>query len=83
MLDLFRFFCQDFEQVKCFASTSYWKFSDLEDNAFVILKNAQGQTAASVFLRDIVEAHVSNQYHMRRRLHDRGRAAVEIRQLRP
>ncbi|MCD4781618.1 MAG: Gfo/Idh/MocA family oxidoreductase [Candidatus Omnitrophica bacterium] len=46
MLDLFRFFCDDFDQVKCFASTSYWKFNDLEDNAFVILKNKQGQTAS-------------------------------------
>lgn len=44
MLDLFRYFCGDFEEVKCFASNRYWKF-DLEDNAFVILKNKRGQNA--------------------------------------
>lgn len=45
MLDLFRYFCGDFDEVKCFTSNSYWKF-DLEDNAFVILQNKEGQNAS-------------------------------------
>ena len=44
MLDLFRYFCGDFEFVKCFLSNSFWKF-DMEDNAYVILKNKKGQNA--------------------------------------
>lgn len=43
MLDLFNLFCGDFEEVKCFASNKYWGF-DLEDNAFVILNNRNGQS---------------------------------------
>lgn len=42
MLDLFRYYCGDFESVKCFTSNSFWKF-DVEDNAYVILKNEKGQ----------------------------------------
>ncbi len=44
MLDLFRYFCGDFEQVKCFLGNSFWKF-DIEDNAYVILQNRKGQNA--------------------------------------
>ena len=44
MLDLFRYFCGDFEFVKCFISNSFWKF-DLEDNAYVILQNNKKQSA--------------------------------------
>ena len=44
MLDLFLYFCGDFEFVKCFRSSSFWKF-DVEDNAFVILQNKHGQSA--------------------------------------
>ncbi len=44
MLDLFRYFCGDFESVKCFLSNSFWNF-DVEDNAYVILKNRNGQNA--------------------------------------
>jgi predicted dehydrogenase len=44
MLDLFRYFCGDFEEVKCFLSNSFWQF-DVEDNAYVILKNRNGQDA--------------------------------------
>ena len=44
MLDLFRYFCGDFQHVKCFASNAYWDF-DLEDNAMVILSNDKGQNA--------------------------------------
>ncbi|MBF0239112.1 MAG: Gfo/Idh/MocA family oxidoreductase [SAR324 cluster bacterium] len=45
MLDLFRFFCGDFEFVKCFIDNSYWKM-EVEDNAYVILSNTRGQNAA-------------------------------------
>ncbi len=41
MLDLFRFFGGDFADVRCFASKEFWKL-DVEDNAYVILKGAQG-----------------------------------------
>lgn len=44
MLDLFRHFCGDFDDVKCFLSNTFWKF-DIEDNAFVILQNKDGQSA--------------------------------------
>ncbi len=44
MLDLFCHFCGDFENVKCFANNTYWKF-DLEDNAVVILQNKATQIA--------------------------------------
>jgi len=44
MLDLFRFFCGDFERVKCFTNDSYWNLA-VEDNAYVILANDQGQNA--------------------------------------
>lgn len=44
MLDLFNYFAGPFDQVKSFLSNEYWKF-DLEDNAFVILHNGQGQHA--------------------------------------
>ncbi len=44
MLDLFRYFCEDFEEVKCFTNEAYWEFG-IEDNAFVILQNNKGQNA--------------------------------------
>ncbi len=44
MLDLFRFFCGDFHEVYGFLSTAYWNVS-VEDNAFVLLRNEQGQVA--------------------------------------
>jgi predicted dehydrogenase len=44
MLDLFRYFCGDFESVKGFISGSFWKFN-VEDNAYVILQNKVGQNA--------------------------------------
>jgi predicted dehydrogenase len=44
MLDLFRYFCGDFESVKGFISSSFWKFN-VEDNAYVILQNKMGQNA--------------------------------------
>lgn len=45
MLDLFLYFCGDFEKVKCFVNSSFWQF-DIEDNAYVILQNGKGQTAS-------------------------------------
>lgn len=44
MLDLFRFFCGDFQEVQGMLATAYWNIP-LEDNAFVLLRNAQGQIA--------------------------------------
>jgi predicted dehydrogenase len=41
MLDLFRYFCGDFHDVKCFTSNAFWKL-DVEDNAYVILHNENG-----------------------------------------
>jgi predicted dehydrogenase len=37
MLDLFRFFCGEFDEVKCFTSANFWK-CEVEDNAYVILR---------------------------------------------
>ena len=44
MLDLFRYFCGDFDYIKCFLSNFFWKAA-VEDNAYVILQNKIGQTA--------------------------------------
>jgi len=44
MLDLFRFFCGDFQEVRAMLSTSYWNIP-VEDNAFVFLRNSNGQMA--------------------------------------
>ncbi len=44
MLDLFRYFCGDFEFVKSFLSNCFWGFN-VEDNAYVILQNRKGQNA--------------------------------------
>jgi predicted dehydrogenase len=44
MLDLFRYLCGDFDDVKCFASNAFWKL-DVEDNAYVILHGKNGVDA--------------------------------------
>ena len=44
MLDLFRFFCGEFQEVYGLLSTAYWN-TPVEDNAFVVLRNAHGQIA--------------------------------------
>jgi predicted dehydrogenase len=44
MLDLFRFFCGDFEEVQGMTSTTYWDIP-VEDNAFLIMRTASGQLA--------------------------------------
>lgn len=44
MVDLMRYFCGDFDEVKSFVSHSFWKF-EVEDNAFAIMRNKKGQIA--------------------------------------
>ena len=44
MLDLFRFFCGDFDEIQGMLTTGYWDIP-VEDNAFVLLRNGAGQTA--------------------------------------
>jgi len=44
MVDLIRLFCGEFEEVKSFISNDYWHF-DVEDNAFALMRNANGQIA--------------------------------------
>lgn len=44
MLDLFRFFCGDFVDIKSMVSTSYWPI-DVEDNAFALLRDTHGRVA--------------------------------------
>jgi len=44
MLDISRLFCGEFEEVKSFVDTLCWPI-DVEDNAFVLLRNAEGQVA--------------------------------------
>jgi predicted dehydrogenase len=45
MIDLFRFFCGGFEEVKSFISNSFWEL-DVENDAFAILRNKKGQLAS-------------------------------------
>lgn len=44
MLDLMRFFCGEFEEVKSFVSNDYW-CHDVEDNAFALMKDQDGRVA--------------------------------------
>ena len=44
MLDLMRFFCGEFNEVKSFISNDYWKH-DVEDNAYAIMKDEMGRVA--------------------------------------
>jgi predicted dehydrogenase len=44
MLDLFRFFCGDFNEVHGMLTTSFWDIT-VEDNAFVVMRNKEGQCA--------------------------------------
>lgn len=44
MLDLFRFFCGDFAEVKSMVATAHWKIP-VEDNAFALLRDTQGRIA--------------------------------------
>jgi len=45
MIDLFRMFCGDFEEVKSFVNNSYWNL-DVENDAFAILRNKKNQIAS-------------------------------------
>jgi predicted dehydrogenase len=45
MLDLFRFFVGDFEEVSGMTSTTYWDIP-VEDNAFLIMRTSAGQVAS-------------------------------------
>ncbi len=47
MLDLFTYFGGEFDEVKSFISNLYWK-SEIEDNAFVILRNNKTGAVASL-----------------------------------
>jgi predicted dehydrogenase len=42
MVDLFRLFCGEFEEVKSFIGEQYWQVG-VEDNAFMMMRNAHGQ----------------------------------------
>lgn len=44
MLDLFRFFCGDFVEVKSMVTNAYWNV-EVEDNAFALLRDAAGRIA--------------------------------------
>jgi predicted dehydrogenase len=44
MLDIFRLFCGDFNEIKGFLSRNFWDAA-VEDNAFVCLRNEKGQVA--------------------------------------
>ena len=44
MLDLFRYFCGDFNEIKGLLSKMFWN-TDIEDNAFILLRNISGQVA--------------------------------------
>ncbi len=44
MLDLFRYFCGDFAEVKSMVTTALWDI-DVEDNAFALLRDTQGRIA--------------------------------------
>lgn len=45
MVDLFRMFCGDFEEVKSFVTNSHWNL-DVENDAFAILRNHKNQIAS-------------------------------------
>jgi predicted dehydrogenase len=44
MLDLFRYFCGEFSEIKSMCTTAYWDFP-MEDNAFALLRNDEGCVA--------------------------------------
>ncbi|GAG59106.1 unnamed protein product, partial [marine sediment metagenome] len=47
MIDIFLYFAGDFDIIKCELSNLYWNL-DVEDNAFVILKNSKSGISASL-----------------------------------
>jgi predicted dehydrogenase len=44
MLDMFRYFCGDFQEVKSFVSNNYWGHN-VEDNAYAIMRDKNGIVA--------------------------------------
>jgi predicted dehydrogenase len=48
LLDLFLYLAGDFHKVQSFISNSYWKIDNVEDNAFIILKNKKNNITASL-----------------------------------
>ena len=44
MLDLFRYFCGEFSEIKSMCTTAYWDIP-LEDNAFALLRDDEGRIA--------------------------------------
>jgi len=44
MLDLFRYFCGEFAEIKSMCTAAYWDFP-MEDNAFVLLRTEEGRIA--------------------------------------
>jgi predicted dehydrogenase len=44
MVDLLRYFCGDFVEVKSMVTTAHWNIN-VEDNAFALLRDAQGRIA--------------------------------------
>ena len=44
MLDMFRYFCGDFDEVKSFVSNNYWGH-DVEDNAYALMRDSRGRVA--------------------------------------
>lgn len=42
MVDLFRYFCGEFDEVKSFITEQYWP-TGVEDNAFMMMRNSKGQ----------------------------------------
>lgn len=44
MVDLFRLFCGEFDEIKSFVNQSYWQV-EVEDNVFALLRNTNGQIA--------------------------------------
>jgi len=44
MLDMFRYFCGDFEEVKSFVSNGYWGHN-VEDNAYALMRDMKGRIA--------------------------------------
>lgn len=44
MLDLFRYFCGDFSEIKSMCCTAFWD-TPLEDNVFALLRTEDGKTA--------------------------------------
>ena len=44
MIDLFRFFCGDFTEIKSMCSSAYWN-TPMEDNAFALLRDRAGRVA--------------------------------------